>query len=81
MSTDHEFAIAYTGNIVEAEFAKSLLDAAGIPCYLKDEAIGTLAPWIISPVGAVKVVVKASDLERAKPIIEDMQNDGADDAA
>jgi hypothetical protein len=72
MSTNPEFVIAFAGNIVEAEFVKSLLEDAGIPCYLKDEFVGTIAPFV-EPAGlnAVKVVIRSEDLDKAKPIIDD----------
>jgi hypothetical protein len=73
MSEDVKLVIVYSGNIVQAEFVKSLLEGAGIRCFLKDEFIGTLAPWYAAPVGvgAVKVVVRDDDLEQAEAIVQD----------
>jgi hypothetical protein len=74
--SDQDLVIAFAGGIVEAEFVKSLLESADIPCFLKDENIGTIAPFV-EPAGlaAVKVVIRASDLEKARPIIEEFQQD------
>jgi hypothetical protein len=81
--SDQDLVIAFAGNIVEAEFVKSLLESASIPCYLKDANIGTIAPFM-EPAGlaAVKVVIRAVDLDKAKPIIDEYQQeqDGPDRA-
>jgi hypothetical protein len=66
-----ELVIVHAGNSVEAGFVKSLLEEYGIAARLRDEMMGTIAPWYVAPggVGAVKVVVARSDYERAKAII------------
>jgi hypothetical protein len=71
----NELVIAFAGNIVDVEFAKTLLDAEGIPCFVQNQNMGTLMPWVVSPagLGAVQLVVRAGDAERVRPIIEDMQ--------
>jgi hypothetical protein len=76
MSDDVKLVIVYSGNIVQAEFVKSLLEGAGIRCFLKDEFIGTIAPWYAAPggVGAVKVVVREDDLDKAEAIVQDFLN-------
>jgi hypothetical protein len=63
--------IVHAGNSIEAGFVKSLLEEYGIAARVRDEMMGTIAPWYVAPggVGAVKVVVARSDYERAKAII------------
>ena len=76
--SEHEHTnpvVVFAGNIIEAEFVKSLLDGASIQCFLQNETIGTLAPFL-SPGGLspVRVVVRASDVEKAQAIVDDYQN-------
>ncbi len=72
MATNENLVVAFTGNRIEADVMKSLLDNARIPNFLKDEFIGGLTPWAITPggVGAVKVLITEKDIERARPIVE-----------
>jgi hypothetical protein len=63
--------VVYSGNIVEADLLKCLLDGEGVLSRLENENIGMIAPYL-SPAGAgVKLAVDAADLERARPIVED----------
>ena len=43
-----------------------------ITTFLKDEVMGTVAPWYVGPggAGAVKVLVSKKDVDRAKPIVQ-----------
>ena len=65
----------FGGSPWEAGLLKSMLEDAGIKVFLRDEALGTLAPWYAGPGGtsAVKVVVSAADLERARPVVESFE--------
>ena len=65
----------YSGSIWEAELVKSLLESAEIEAFLKDENIGTLAPWYAAGGGAgsVKVVVSSADYEAARKIVEEFK--------
>ncbi len=69
-----ELIVAYAGNFVDVEFAKTLLDAEGIPCYVQNQNMGTLMPWAVSPagIGSVQLVIRAEDADRVRPIIEDL---------
>ena len=62
----------FSGNVIEVEMLKGLLNDAGIEAVLKDENIGSIAPWYAAPggVGAVKLIISEADLENAKPIVE-----------
>ncbi|MBA7716129.1 hypothetical protein ES703_125194 [subsurface metagenome] len=48
-------------------YVKSMLEMNGIKASLKDEGMGVIAPWYVTPggVGAVKVVVLESQFEKA----------------
>jgi hypothetical protein len=66
-----EWVVVYSGNIVEADLLKCLLDGEGILSRLENENIGMIAPYL-SPAGAgVKLAVDVQDLEKARPIVED----------
>ena len=65
------WVVVYSGNIVETDLLKCLLDGEGVLSRLENENIGMIAPYL-SPAGAgVKLAVDAADLERARPIVED----------
>jgi hypothetical protein len=72
MSEDNELIVVYAGTSIDAGFVKGLLEDAGIITFLKDEIMGSLAPWYVAPggAGAVKVVIAKRDLDRAKSIVE-----------
>lgn len=50
---------------------KSMLENANIQAFLKDQHIGSIAPWQVSAGGggAVKVIVSSLDQEEAQEII------------
>ena len=65
------WVVVYSGNIVEADLLKCLLDGEGILSRLENENIGMIAPYL-SPAGAgVKLAVAEEDLEKARPTVED----------
>ena len=65
-----DWVVVYSGNIVEADLLKCLLDGEGVHS-LQNENIGMIAPYL-SPAGAgVKLAVDRIDLEKARPIVED----------
>lgn len=65
----------FAGSFIEAEIVKSLLKNSKIEAFLKDENIGTLAPWQVSAggAGAVKVIINSNDYEIAKLIVEEYE--------
>jgi len=77
MTTQDPTVIVYSGNIVDADLLRCLLDGQGIRSYLKDEFVGMVAPYVVGPggVGAVKVVIAKENLVRATPIVEDFIRD------
>jgi len=68
-----DFSIIYSGNIVQADLLKCVLEGAGIEAMLEDEFVGMIAPYASSPggLGAVKVVVANEDVQGAHQILED----------
>lgn len=65
----------FSGNIMQAEMVKSLLENAEIQTFLKDENIGTLVPWYSAAGGAgsVQVVVSSLDYDKAKLVITEYE--------
>jgi len=72
MSEEKELIVVYAGTVIDAGFLKGLLEDAGITVFLKDEIMGTIAPWYVAAggAGAVKVVIAERDLDRAKSIVQ-----------
>ncbi len=62
----------FRGTYLQCEMVRSLLENAGIESYLKDELLGTIAPWWAEPggAGAVKVFVSVEDEAQATLVVE-----------
>ena len=75
METDNELIEIFAGTTWQAEMVKSLLGNAEIEAFLKDDIVGTMAPWWTAPGGAgsVKVVVSNLDYEKAKSVVEEYE--------
>jgi hypothetical protein len=71
-----ELIEVFAGTAVQATMVKSLLENAEIEAYLKDEFTGVLYPWHTSPggVGAVKVIVSSVDLEKARMVVDEYED-------
>lgn len=71
--SDGKLVTVFEGTLAEVNILKSILDSEGITCFLKDNYMGTFAPFYTSVGGVnpIKIVIPKSELERAKPIIED----------
>ncbi len=78
MSEEDELIVVYAGTPIDAGFLKGLLEDAGIATFLKDEMMGSIAPWYVAPggAGAVKVVIPKRDLDRAEPIVQEFLDKG-----
>ena len=68
-----DFSIVYSGNSVQADLLKSILKGNGIQCVLQHEYVGMMRPYFIP--GGVKVPVAASDVDKARRIVEDFIKD------
>ena len=76
MADDHEPVVVFSGSIVEADMMKNILESEQIRAFLKDETLGSLAPFMASAggSGAVKVLVARRDEARAREIVSDVQS-------
>lgn len=59
---------------IEAHILRNKLESEGIRCYIHDENIVTLNPLYNFAVGGVKVKVNEEDLETAKEILQEMED-------
>ena len=69
---DNDIIEVFAGNSIDAEIVRSLLEDSDIKTFLKDDNMGTIAPWHVSAggAGAVKVIINSNDYDKAKLIIE-----------
>jgi hypothetical protein len=78
MKTKNDFKLVevFDGSMLQAEMLRSLLENAEIEAIIKDGIMGTLNPWYTAPggAGAVSVWVADTNLEKAKQIVSDYQN-------
>jgi hypothetical protein len=72
----NDFIEVFSGTSIEAGIVMSMLKDAEVEAFLKDDYMGTIAPWHVSGggAGAVKIVVSIVELEKAKVVIEDYNN-------
>jgi hypothetical protein len=56
-----------------AEFAVSLLEGSDVECFLGDQFMAGIRPEIIFTTGGVKLFVRASDAERAREILAELE--------
>lgn len=67
-------AEVFMGIAWEAEMVKNLLENEGIEAFIKDDIIGTIAPFYTTPgLGSVKLVVSSDDYEKAREIVAEFQ--------
>ena len=66
-----DFSVVYSGNIVQADLLKCVLEGEGFKVILGDEFVGMIAPYAFAGgLGAVKVLVPNSDVGKAGKIVE-----------
>ena len=72
MSRPDDLIVIFSSNIFEAELAKNELENNGITAFLKDELLGSIAPWHSAPggAGAVSITVKKRNSEEARIILQ-----------
>jgi len=65
----------FAGTIMQAQILKSLLEDSEIEAFLKDEIMGSMAPWYSSGGGAasVKVIVSQNDYEKAALVVAEFE--------
>jgi hypothetical protein len=61
--------------IIDANIAKTKLDAYGIPCFLTNENLASLYPMHINPLFGIRLMVFEKDCARVKEILEDQADE------
>jgi len=73
MKEGTDLVMVYAGSPVDAEMIKEILEDYGIPVNIKNQLMGTIAPWQVSGGGAspAEVEVFTKDKEQALLLIEE----------
>ena len=58
-------------DMVEADFAKTLLDGSGVFSFLKDQHTNSVLPLHSIAIGGIKLMVRRADLVRAQEILDE----------
>lgn len=58
------------GRALDAQIARSRLQASGVPCFLPDEQLSTIDPLLTDALGGVRLQVNAADADRAREILD-----------
>ncbi|MDP2335673.1 MAG: DUF2007 domain-containing protein [Bacteroidota bacterium] len=76
MTNKLEFVEIFAGELWQAEMIKEMLEDNGIQAYMKNELMGNIAPWIVSPGGtaSVKINISTSDYARSKELIDELNS-------
>lgn len=59
-------------NYFKANIQLTRLRAAGIECYLKDEYVVTIDPFLSNAIGGIKLMVRRSDEHRIRKLLREM---------
>lgn len=70
--TDRLVNVATLSDVVEAYLLKGLLEGEGLTVFLFDEHAAAYTPFVI---GGMRLMVKESDLERAKELLNAREQD------
>lgn len=71
-----EIIVIFEGNQIDADIIKDLLIDNGINVNLKNQLMGTIAPWQVSPGGfePIKVEILSKDKDKALELIKEFKN-------
>lgn len=70
-----DLIVVFTGNSIDAEMIKELLADNGIIVNIKNQLMGSIAPWQVSAGGfePIEVEILEKDKERALGLINDFK--------
>ncbi len=74
--TNSELIVVYRGNPMDSEIIKEILNDNGIMANLKNQFMGSIAPWQVSPGGfePVEVEILKKDMEKALDLINEFNS-------
>lgn len=61
-------------NYFTANIQLARLRAAGIECYLKDEYVATIDPFLSNAIGGIKLMVRKSEEHRVRNLLREMNS-------
>jgi hypothetical protein len=69
---DSELTVIFKGNPIDSEIIKEILNDNGIMANLKNQLMGTIAPWHVSAGGfePVEIEILMKDKEKALNLID-----------
>ena len=62
-------------NFFNANIQLTRLRAAGVECYLKDEYIVTIDPFLSNAIGGIKLMVRADKEQEVRKLLREMNED------
>ena len=70
-----EIIVIFEGNPIDSEIVKDILIENGINASIKNQLIGTIAPWQVSAGGfePVKVEILSKDKDKAPELIKEFK--------
>ena len=69
----NELVIIQTfGNFFNANIQLTRLRAAGVECYLKDEYIVTIDPFLSNAIGGIKLMVRKNEEQNVRKLLREM---------
>jgi len=73
---DSELIVVFKGSPIDSEIIKGFLNDNGIMANLRNQLMGTIAPWQVSPGGfePVEVEILVKDKEKALRLIDEFNN-------
>lgn len=71
----------YSSSFLEVHMIKNLLESSGVETFIKDEYMGTLAPFDAAAGGAgsVQLITRRKDYDGARKIIEEYEDNKKSD--
>ena len=63
-----DLTVVYRGNPIDSEIVKQILAENGIMVNLKNQLMGSIAPWQVSSGGLDPVVVEVMEKDRKKAL-------------
>jgi hypothetical protein len=72
---ENDLISVYSSTFMEVHMIKSMLESSGVETFIKDEYMGTLAPFDAAAggAGAVQLITRRKDYDAARRVIEEYE--------